>query len=94
MSLSDLRDAADNAKAAFDTKLEQAFPGHTEWHWYRAVAHVAGENCRRNDVTSLDIPLATNADLHAAHCLWIMKLHEFYRARDGAHGFLGSSKAA
>jgi hypothetical protein len=88
-TLTALRDAYEAADAAFELRLRVRFPGLTRWHWYRALAAIRGENCRRNDDQSNDETLAADCVLKAQHNEYIRLLHVFYRARDGEHGVLG-----
>lgn len=70
--------------------IERHFPGRTEWHWYRALGAVNGENCARNDDTSDDAALAADAGIEHAYGAYLAALASFYRDRDGENGFLGS----
>lgn len=88
-SLATLRDTFEDAKEHFLDVLFDEFPGLTEYHWHRACSHINGENTRRNDDTSQDEALAASVALRNAWDDYITKLHVFYRARDGEHGFLG-----
>lgn len=88
-SLTKLRDAATTARESMQSLVASKFPGCTEWHWYRALSAIKGENGRRNDDTTNDAALAADADIRAAHDEYIRLLHVFYRARDGEHGVLG-----
>ncbi len=88
--LAALRTATDSARASFEAAIARNFPGADEWQWQRAVAHIAGENVRRNDDTSCDAALAGCVDIGAAWDCYMTALHAFYLARDGAGGVLGS----
>lgn len=90
MTLAQLRAAADDKHQTFIGLIDSAFPGLDQWHWQRACAAARGENVRRNDDTSNDSALASNAAIRAAWDDYIQALHAFYRARDGEKGFLGS----
>jgi len=57
------------------------------------VAHVNGENVRRNDDTSRDSDLAGDTELRHAWEHYIAALHAFYVMRDGPRGFLGGRGA-
>lgn len=88
-NLDELRADFEQAQAAWELLIAERFPGATQWHWYRAVAAVRGENVRRNDDTSRDAAMAADDAIRQAHDDYIRKLHVFYRARDGEHGVLG-----
>lgn len=87
--LAQLKNAWEFAFDKFKTVLSAAFPGATEYHWYRALSAVKGENCQRNDNTSQDAAMAADANIRAAYDEYIRLLHVFYRARDGVGGVLG-----
>lgn len=89
-SLAQLKASYEAAHSALNNTIAAAFPGMDEWHWLRAVAHIEGDNCRRNDDTSNDEALASDQDIRAAWDNYITKLHAFYSLRDGPDGFLGS----
>ena len=89
-SLSALRHAFEAAYGAFEAVLSDHFPGATKWDWYRAVAALRGENCRRNEDRSRDEAMAADVSISRAHDEFIRLLHVFYRARDGERGVLGS----
>ena len=89
VSLAKLRCDFEFADAEFERILHDRFPGADRWTWYRALAAVKGENCRRNEDTTRDVALAADKDICAAHDEYIRLLHVFYRARDGEHGVLG-----
>jgi hypothetical protein len=89
-TLAQLKTAYEAAFASFEAKLSAAFPGADEFHWHRAVAHMRGENVRRNDDTSRDAAMAANAEIEKAWEHYIEALHAFYALRDGPCGFLGS----
>lgn len=84
----------ESAKLAFDVLLAAEFPGCDEWDWLRAVAHVNGDNCRRNEDTSQDEAMAAHVGIRAAWDRYIAALHVFYALRDGPHGFLGGRERA
>ncbi len=88
-SLTEMRATADTARQAMQALIARKFPGCNEWHWYRALSAVEGEDCRRNDDTTNDAALAADSEIRAAHDEYIRVLHVFYRARDGAGGVLG-----
>lgn len=87
MSLQTLHQSADQAEGAFEAECSKL--GTDRWTWYRACAAIDGENIHRNDDTSRDAELAGSDVLRAARDTWMAKLHVFYLARDGEHGFLG-----
>ena len=87
--LAELRADVERANDAFESLLETRFPGLTRYHWFRALSAAKGENYRRNDDTSHDEAMASDADLRAAHQEYTRELHVFYAARDGSGGFLG-----
>lgn len=89
MKLPTLREEYEAADRAFLALLESRFPGADRYTWYRAVSAIEDGGCRRNDDESRDVALAADADLKLAHDAYIERLHAFYRARDGEHGFLG-----
>ena len=89
MTLTELKQAADDKESAFHAAIEQAFPGMNEWHWFRALSAIEGRNTRRNDDTANDAALAGNATIREAYDSYITALHTFYRARDGDKGVLG-----
>lgn len=84
-----LRSAYRKAKEDFDDTVSREFPGCNEWDWLRAVAHINGDNCRRNDDTSNDKAMAESQTIRAAWDNYMHHLHTFYRARDGEYGVLG-----
>lgn len=88
-NLTQLRAAATTARETMQALVASKFPECTEWHWYRALAAIKGDNCRRNDDTTNDAAMAADLDIRAAHDEYIRLLHVFYRARDGEHGVLG-----
>ena len=89
MTLEQAKSSYESARAAFHAALVAAFPGRDEWDWKRAVAHMRGENIRRNDDTSQDEAMASHAGIRAAWDDYITKLHAFYLLRDGPNGVLG-----
>lgn len=88
--LKTLRSIADAAYIDLRAIISKAFPGCDEWHWYRALEHVAGSNMRRNDDASMDKDLAVHEGIAGAHAEYIRSLHAFYALRDGPKGFLGA----
>ena len=88
-NLATLRQDFQAAESNYLKILSVNFPGASRWDWHRAVAAARGENVRWNDDTSRDDALAADADIRAAYDEYIRRLHVFYRARDGEHGFLG-----
>lgn len=88
MKMPTLREEYEAADRAF---LASRFPGADRYTWHRAVSAIEGGGCRRNADESRDVALAADADLKLAHDAYIERLHAFYRARDGEHGFLGRS---
>lgn len=88
--LNALRAKARNLYAEHEAVFARKYTGLDHWHWSRAVAHMKGENVRRNDDTSRDAELAADPELRATWDAYITALHAFYRARDGERGFLGS----
>jgi len=89
MTLTEAKTAAEAAEDHFKFLVGARFVGMNEYHWYRAVAAVRGENCRRNDDTSHDQALAADRTIGEAHDLYIKALHKFYVMRDGPKGVLG-----
>lgn len=87
--LADLKAASDVAHSRVNLVIAAKFPGCDEWHWQRAVAHINGENIRRNDDTSQDAALAADESIRAAWDAYIVVLHAFYLLRDGPLGVLG-----
>lgn len=88
-SVHELRMRADELHADFCRKVAEAFPGADEWTWQRAVAHMAGENVRRNDDTSRDSEIAADVSLREAWDSYIAALHRYYETRHGPNGVLG-----
>jgi hypothetical protein len=88
-NLEALRDTYKASESAFHAVIEAEFPGRDEWDWYRACAHMDGDNVRRNDDTTDDAAMASSPAIKAAWDVYIADLHGFYRARDGEHGVLG-----
>lgn len=88
-NLNAMRDAAHKARTQFRDLLSTKFPGQQEFHWYRAMAAVKNENCRRNDDITHDAAMAADTEIKAAHAEYIRLLHVFYKARDGEYGVLG-----
>jgi hypothetical protein len=76
------------AEREFEDAIISQFPGLTKWDWFRACDRIEGGIGRRNDDTSQDEALASNARIRAAHDDYISKLHKFYSLRDGPRGFL------
>lgn len=91
-NLAALRATHETALRDFESLLESHFPGADKATWFRACSAIRGENTRRNDDTSR-VALATDTELSTAWDAYIVKLHAFYAARDGSHGFLGSRQA-
>ena len=89
MQLNTARSEFEQKHKVFETLVAERFPGNDEWHWLRAVAHINGDNCRRNDDTSQDAAMAADADIRAAWDAYIKALHAFYLLRDGPNGVLG-----
>ena len=81
---------AEVLRAEFLATIDREFPGRCEWDWFRAL----NPNGRRNTDPSDDVALAASVTIRAAHDAYIKALHEFYRARDGERGFLGSREPA
>lgn len=88
-NLASLRADFESALAEFHALLVSRFPGANKYTWYRALSAAKGENTRRNDDTSRDAALASDVALQSAHDEYVRRLHVFYKARDGAGGFLG-----
>lgn len=93
-TLAALRAAFEVAEASLLATIDREFPGRNDWDWLRAVAHMDGENTRRNDDTSDDAALAGSPAIRAAWDDYMVKLHAFYLARDGKGGVLGGRRAA
>lgn len=89
--LTALRAEKDRLWAEFIRQLEERYPGLTQHHWYRARgAYGASPVDRRNADTSNDEALVKDEALATAHDAYLIALHAFYGARDGANGVLGS----
>lgn len=92
-TLEDLKAAKDLAHVHFTRTIAHLFPGADEWTWYRAIDHMEGGDCRRNDDTSRDKAMATSKPVEAAYDAYINALHDYHEHRDGPEGFLGSKGA-
>lgn len=91
--LIELQRAWEKAARNFQALLAVRFPAADKWTWYRAIAASQSKDVRRNEDTSRDAAMASDADIRAAHDEYVRLLHVFYRARDGENGFLGERNA-
>ena len=81
-TLEALKAAKDLAHTRFTRTISNLFPGADEWTWYRAIDHMEGGDCRRNDDTSRDEAMAASMAIHAAYDDYIRAVGEYHELYD------------
>lgn len=89
VDLAALRAEAGTRREVFEAEVRAIDPALTQWSWFRALETAKGRACRTNDDMTHDAALVASAKIRTAYDAYIVALHAFYLARDGANGFLG-----
>ena len=93
--LSALRGEAERLRVAFESLVASKYPGFDQWHWFRALEHSRPNPIGRpNDDRSRDATLAADQEIACAYDAYIAALHLYCGARDGEHGFLGTTESS